>query len=276
MSEEDLAFSIKTNSECNNILYINKVYPRKVVQKSEYHKYESIRLSFELSEQISARMYFEYVSHPIYPYTMPTNMCFQCQRYGHAPISCKRKEVCGKCAGDHCHSPCTITEPNLFKCATCLGKHKSTSSTCPFYERALHISGRVQRGEISNVAASKMYAYLYSTDDTESVYSEEGNPEPSPFSSIPPSAFPSLSTSPDLSLSPTPMIKTTIRFPPLPKPRNQIPETQDTTACSSTGPFSSLLLEDTDNNYIPPAQKKTKTHSKLRLLFIKQVRMQGS
>ena len=187
---------------------------------------------------------------------MPAKMCFQCQRYGHASISCKRKEACGKCAGDHSHSTCTITVPDLFKCATCLGKHKFTSSTCPFYERALPISGRVQRGEISNVAASKMYAYLYSTDDTESLYSEEGHPEPSPFSSIPPSAFLSVSTSPDLPLSPTPVFKTTKRFPPLPKPRNPIPETQDTTASSNTGPLSSLRLDDTDNTYIPPAQKK--------------------
>ena len=269
MSEEDLAFSIQTNSECNKILYINKAYPRKVVQKSEYHKYESIRLSIEFSEHVPARVYFEYVSHPIYAYTMPVKMCFQCQRYDHSSISCKRKEVCGKCAGDHSHSTCTITDPKLFKCATCLGNHKSTSTTCPFYERALHISGRVQKGEISNVAASKMYANLYSTDDTESVYSEEGNPGPSPFSTIPPSASLSLSSSPHSPLSPSPVIKTTKRFPPLPKPRNLIPETQETTASSSTGPLSSLLLEDTDNTYIAPAQKKTKTQQQTKTPFHK-------
>ena len=38
MSGEDSAFSMKTNSECSKILYINKVYPGKVVNKSEYPK----------------------------------------------------------------------------------------------------------------------------------------------------------------------------------------------------------------------------------------------
>ena len=87
---------------------------------------------------------------------MPEKMYFRCLRHGHAFISCTKKEFCGKYAGFHPHSTCTITDPNLFKCVTCYGKPKSTSNTCPYYERALHVSGRVQRGENSSANASEM------------------------------------------------------------------------------------------------------------------------
>ena len=79
------------------------------------------------------------------------------------------------------------------------------------------------------------------------------------------------------------MNKTTKRFPPFTKSKN--PETYDTTASSSTAPLSFFLQsrthstascsrnlvlpEDTDNTYVAPAQKKTKTPQQTKTHFHK-------
>ncbi len=54
--------------------------------------------------------------------------CYKCQELGHKAFSCKKVQMCGKCAGaGHHHRECQSLEP---KCILCGGPHESFSRNC--------------------------------------------------------------------------------------------------------------------------------------------------
>ena len=54
--------------------------------------------------------------------------CYNCQAMGHKAFSCRKSQVCGKCAKDgHHHSRCPEEIP---KCVPCGGPHESYSKSC--------------------------------------------------------------------------------------------------------------------------------------------------
>jgi len=54
--------------------------------------------------------------------------CYNCQAMGHKAFSCKKSQVCGKCAKEgHHHSECNEEIP---KCVPCGGPHESYSKSC--------------------------------------------------------------------------------------------------------------------------------------------------
>jgi hypothetical protein len=55
--------------------------------------------------------------------------CYNCQEIGHKAFSCKKAQVCAKCAKQgHHHSGCKET---IMKCVLCGGPHESFSQNCP-------------------------------------------------------------------------------------------------------------------------------------------------
>lgn len=61
------------------------------------------------------------------PRTGPTQ-CYNCQAMGHKAFSCKKPQICGKCAKEgHHHSECLEEIP---KCVPCGGPHESYSKNC--------------------------------------------------------------------------------------------------------------------------------------------------
>src|SRR5258706_1963369 len=62
------------------------------------------------------------------PYSGPTQ-CYNCQEIGHKAFSCKKNQVCGKCAKEgHHHKDC-INDATP-KCVPCGGPHESFSRNC--------------------------------------------------------------------------------------------------------------------------------------------------
>ncbi|OWT42353.1 reverse transcriptase [Pochonia chlamydosporia 170] len=54
--------------------------------------------------------------------------CYKCQEIGHKRFTCKKPEVCGRCARPgHHHKECHAVEP---KCVLCGGPHESFSWNC--------------------------------------------------------------------------------------------------------------------------------------------------
>jgi hypothetical protein len=63
--------------------------------------------------------------------------CYNCQEIGHKAFSCKKPQICAKCAGiGHDHRTCQAT---VLKCVPCGGPHESFSKNCRM--RRLHIDG---------------------------------------------------------------------------------------------------------------------------------------
>ena len=55
--------------------------------------------------------------------------CFQCQKFGHLQLLCKKKEqICSGCAEGHAFSECPKKEAP--KCANCGGAHNAASRAC--------------------------------------------------------------------------------------------------------------------------------------------------
>lgn len=76
--------------------------------------------------------------------------CFRCQQYGHLLRDCRAsKDVCGKCAGEHRTSSCSIRDPSKYSCSNCMrrpshlmsysdGKHQAGDRLCPEQLKALN------------------------------------------------------------------------------------------------------------------------------------------
>ena len=64
--------------------------------------------------------------------------CFNCGKYGHMSLACRYDTTCFRCAGKHSYKDCKETP----KCASCKGKHITSSDTCSDRKRE---KARVQR-----------------------------------------------------------------------------------------------------------------------------------
>ena len=166
LEESSLKNLLKSSGPNNKIISTSKLYPRApITNPNEFENYTSMRIMVEFSQRIPDRVYFNHVSIPVLPYVQPPKRCFICQRYGHASISCKRKIACSICSENHFHTECEVSDPNLYKCVSCGGKHKASSATCNFFKQARKISCSLQNECINHLQASISYAKLYDSSD---------------------------------------------------------------------------------------------------------------
>ena len=201
LQEDELKDMLQTPGNQNKIISVNRIYPRKeITTEEELEEFTSMRLSIEFSSRIPERIFFDHVSMPIIPYIIPPKRCFICQRYGHSSLSCRRKTTCSNCAQDHFHTYCTVTNKDLFKCASCGNNHKSSSTLCNYYKQALKISAQLQESRISQIQASREYAKLYNRENPtlngpqRKLITPSLNLDPSQLQSSPTLSFPTPET----------------------------------------------------------------------------------
>jgi hypothetical protein len=82
--------------------------------------------------QLLNRQFFDIAGESAYTriYELRTGplQCYNCQEMGHKAFSCKKPQVCGKCANEgHHHKECASETP---KCIPCGGPHESFSKSC--------------------------------------------------------------------------------------------------------------------------------------------------
>ena len=209
MNDLELTNSIKPpgDPESNSILTVDRIYPKKQSSQRDTHKYNSCRISIQFSSHIPNRVYFQNVSIPITPYTLPPKRCFTCQRWGHSSISCKRKTICPICAEGHTSDNCQVTDKANYKCAACGNNHKAFSTTCEYYKQALAISAELQGKNINQEQANKYYVKLYENSPNEKSPSQPRSllSKGIVFDSQP---LPSVSDFPPI--SPSPIIRTNL------------------------------------------------------------------
>ena len=89
----------------------------------------SLKISFKkcnLPEGIS--IFHSY--YKVRPYIGNNFQCFKCQRMGHMAKSCKSRERCLLCGGNHNRKECNSQQ---HKCANCAGPHRANSKECQYY-----------------------------------------------------------------------------------------------------------------------------------------------
>lgn len=62
--------------------------------------------------------------------------CYRCHKYGHLAATCKKPEVCGRCAESYETKNCKAEMTSL-KCVNCSGKHSSGHISCPEQVKAV-------------------------------------------------------------------------------------------------------------------------------------------
>lgn len=70
-----------------------------------------------------------------------SNLCFNCNTYGHRQNNCRRGPKCGICSGTHNTKACT--RPDQPKCPACVGPHTVFNKACPLHPRHIRQSNRV-------------------------------------------------------------------------------------------------------------------------------------
>ena len=141
MTRLELLEILETPGGQNKIISVDKIYPKRPLDIKDHSEVNTFRIYVEFDGPIPDKGYIQDVSVPISPYTLPAKKCFQCQRVGHSAITCKRKVACPVCAGEYTADKCIFSDKIDFKCATCNGNHKVSSTLCESFKEALIISG---------------------------------------------------------------------------------------------------------------------------------------
>lgn len=93
------------------------------------------------------RMWFE-----VKTYIKPIRQCYTCYKFGHGKGSCKSKQICSVCAGEHNFKDCTS---DVKKCVNCnSAEHAAVSSSCPVKKAKLDevkdkINGKVTYASVT-------------------------------------------------------------------------------------------------------------------------------
>ena len=61
--------------------------------------------------------------------------CYNCQCFGHSAKTCRSKQKCLVCGGNHSHKRCTSRESRKRTCANCNGPHVASYKGCPEYKK---------------------------------------------------------------------------------------------------------------------------------------------
>lgn len=69
------------------------------------------------------------------PPLRPTQ-CRNCQRLGHAAVSCRYPVQCTRCSGNHSLANCTFKDKADVRCVNCNGAHQASDRKCPAYLQA--------------------------------------------------------------------------------------------------------------------------------------------
>ena len=87
--------------------------------------------------------------------------CFRCQQYGHGIGSCKNKQVCGACSGDHKLGDCTfLGGPTCFHCGMA---HVTGNLRCRYTNQAQKIEDEKAAGNLSYANYLQRYRILNDT-----------------------------------------------------------------------------------------------------------------
>ena len=62
-------------------------------------------------------------------------LCFNCQCFGHSAKTCRSKQKCLICGGNHSHKGCPGKESRKPTCANCKGPHVASYKGCPEYKK---------------------------------------------------------------------------------------------------------------------------------------------
>ena len=79
---------------------------------------------------------------------------------------------------EHTADKCIVSDKVDFKCASCNGNHRASSTLCEYYKQALIISGELQQQNITREQATKLYAQFYDqkSDETSNRQSRTNTP----------------------------------------------------------------------------------------------------
>ena len=61
--------------------------------------------------------------------------CYNCQCFGHSAKTCRSKQKCLICGGNHTHKGCPSKESRKPTCANCNGPHVASYKGCPEYKK---------------------------------------------------------------------------------------------------------------------------------------------
>ncbi|KAM3967319.1 LOW QUALITY PROTEIN: uncharacterized protein ACR2FA_011659 [Aphomia sociella] len=117
LSEEDLL--LKLNSS------VDIIGVKRFLKKREDGNFLVTFLASQRPDHVT----YEHIWFDTQEYIKPLLQCYTCYKFGHGRGSCKNKQVCSICAGEHYYKDCKNKENN--KCINCSGSHIAVSNSCP-------------------------------------------------------------------------------------------------------------------------------------------------
>lgn len=179
LTEEEVLVALKKN-KCYKV--------ERLYKGREKMKTKCMLLYFDL-EDIPTEICLGYEMFEVKPYVPPVLRCYKCQGYGHISSSCRGKQRCPRCAGEHEFEQCrNLDRPKCVNCGS-LG-HSSAYLGCPYRKQVskaqyIKVTQKVSFAEaLKNVREENRRPYPESP--TERALLEGSEYSPSMCNSTPP------------------------------------------------------------------------------------------
>jgi hypothetical protein len=150
LSEEELLESLSSGSEIIGV----KRFMRKT--ENDLVPTPTVLITF-LGSSHPDHVTYDCIWFEVKDYVKPLRQCYTCYKFGHGKGSCKAKQICSICAGQHHFKECTN---DLKKCVNCNGTdHLAVSSKCPIKKAKIEEVKNQINGKSSFASVSAKSAF---------------------------------------------------------------------------------------------------------------------
>jgi hypothetical protein len=129
---------------------------KRIVRKNKGVGIPTAQIVLTFYEELPTRVQIGWISCRVREFIPDPLRCFRCQAYGHTGKSCRGREKCSLCAGEHewrgCPQANKEREERRPVCPNCSGSHSAAYRGCPKYQEAkeiihIKISGKMSYAE---------------------------------------------------------------------------------------------------------------------------------
>lgn len=131
---------------------ITNAYRIKIWKDGVKKDSETVVIEFE-GDVLPGRVMIGFMCYYVREFVPKPVRCFKCQKFGHVASSCKQKQRCARCGGNHEYGKCgTGVQP---KCCNCGGNHSAAFRGCEILQQQIEIQKKRVEQNLSYAEAVK-------------------------------------------------------------------------------------------------------------------------
>ena len=139
-----IIFGVDPNISAEEMSTVLGLKAERIAKKRGGEIFQTAQMILHFENDIPSEIFYGYIRFKVSRYIPEPIRCYKCQHFGHKATSCRSKQRCSVCSGEHGVSDCPEInkeeEQKERKCANCKGNHPASYKNCPEYKKATVIT----------------------------------------------------------------------------------------------------------------------------------------